>query len=75
MPRACATSGSELALESGIGADVRKALEAKGHIVVDGRGAMGGYQAIFIDPRPVCCWADPISQGRTRNRMVRRVDV
>lgn len=40
-----------LALESGIGADVRKALEAKGHAISDGRGAMGGYQAIFIDPR------------------------
>jgi len=44
-------TGQELALESGIGADVRKALQAKGHRVVDGRGLMGGYQAIFIDPR------------------------
>ena len=43
--------GRNLALESGIGADVRKALEAKGHTITDGRGAMGGYQAIFIDPR------------------------
>ena len=43
--------GSRLALESGIGADVRKALEARGHIVSDGRGQMGGYQAILIDPR------------------------
>jgi len=43
--------GSRLALESGIGAEVRKALEAKGHTVADGRGQMGGYQAIFIDPR------------------------
>ncbi|MBM3807847.1 MAG: gamma-glutamyltransferase [Acidimicrobiia bacterium] len=43
--------GQELALESGIGADVRKALEAKGHLLRDGRGQMGGYQAIFIDPR------------------------
>ena len=42
--------GSRLALESGIGAEVRKALEAKGHTVADGRGQMGGYQAIFIDP-------------------------
>ena len=40
-----------LALESGIGTDVRKALEARGHVIVDGRGQMGGYQAIFIDPR------------------------
>ena len=44
-------TGQELALESGIGADVRKALEAKGHTIVAGRGLMGGYQAIFIDPR------------------------
>ncbi len=43
--------GSRLALESGIGADVRKALEARGHTVSDGRGQMGGYQAILIDPR------------------------
>ena len=43
--------GRNLALESGIGAEVRKALEAKGHTVTDGRGSMGGYQAIFIDPK------------------------
>jgi gamma-glutamyltranspeptidase/glutathione hydrolase len=43
--------GSSLALESGIGAEVRKALEAKGHTIRQGRGQMGGYQAIFIDPR------------------------
>jgi gamma-glutamyltranspeptidase/glutathione hydrolase len=43
--------GQELALESGIGAEVRKALEARGHVLRDGRGQMGGYQAIFIDPR------------------------
>ena len=43
--------GDNLALESGIGPEVRKALEAKGHTITDGRGAMGGYQAIFIDPK------------------------
>jgi gamma-glutamyltranspeptidase/glutathione hydrolase len=42
--------GDSLALESGICADVSKALEARGHTIVDGRGMMGGYQAIFIDP-------------------------
>ena len=42
--------GEELALESGIGADVRRSLEAKGHVIRDGRGQMGGYQAIVIDP-------------------------
>jgi len=43
--------GQEIAVESGIGADVRKALEAKGHKIRDGRGQMGGYQAVFIDPK------------------------
>lgn len=42
--------GSELALERGIGADVRAALEARGHRIRDGRGQMGGYQGIMIDP-------------------------
>jgi gamma-glutamyltranspeptidase/glutathione hydrolase len=41
----------ELALESGIGIEVRKALESKGHTVRDGRGQMGGYQAIGVDAR------------------------
>jgi gamma-glutamyltranspeptidase/glutathione hydrolase len=41
----------ELALESGIAANVRTALEAKGHKIRDGRGAMGGFQGILIDPR------------------------
>ena len=42
-------AGQELAVESGVGESVRRALAAKGHVVVDGRGAMGGYQAIWID--------------------------
>jgi gamma-glutamyltranspeptidase/glutathione hydrolase len=48
--------GEELAVESGIGADVRRALEAKGHVVVDGRGLMGGYQAIWIDHAAGVLW-------------------
>jgi gamma-glutamyltranspeptidase / glutathione hydrolase len=43
--------GQELAVESGIGSDVRRALEQKGHVVRDGRGQVGGYQAICIDPK------------------------
>ena len=43
--------GQSLALESGIGPEIRKALEGKGHTIREGRGQMGGYQAIFIDPR------------------------
>jgi len=39
-----------LALESQIGADVRKALEARGHKLVESPGMFGGYQAIMIDP-------------------------
>ena len=43
--------GESLQLESGIGDEVRKALEARGHKPRDGRGAMGGFQGILIDPR------------------------
>jgi gamma-glutamyltranspeptidase/glutathione hydrolase len=43
--------GESLQLESGIGETVRKALEARGHKTRDGRGAMGGFQGILIDPR------------------------
>lgn len=43
--------GGNLALESGIGSEVRKALELRGHRITEGRGAMGGYQAIMIDPK------------------------
>jgi len=42
--------GTELAVEGGIGAGVRAALEARGHRLRDGRGQMGGYQAVMIDP-------------------------
>ena len=43
--------GTSLALESGIGTEVRAALEARGHTISDGRGAMGGFQGIMIDPK------------------------
>ena len=42
--------GTELALESGIGSEVHAELEARGHTLCDGRGQMGGYQGIMIDP-------------------------
>lgn len=38
-----------LAVESGIDAGVRAALEARGHGLVEGRGQMGGFQGILID--------------------------
>ncbi|WP_165247359.1 gamma-glutamyltransferase [Paludisphaera soli] len=44
-----AQAGGATALESGIGADVRRELEAKGHRLVESRGGFGGYQAIRID--------------------------
>jgi gamma-glutamyltranspeptidase / glutathione hydrolase len=43
--------GEGLAAESGIGEAVRAALIKRGHEIRDGRGAMGGYQAVFIDPK------------------------
>jgi gamma-glutamyltranspeptidase/glutathione hydrolase len=44
-----APDGGRVALESGIGPDVRRALESKGHRLVNVRGGFGGYQAIRID--------------------------
>ena len=41
---------SGLALESAIGADVRKELERRGHKLTFSPGSFGGYQAIMIDP-------------------------
>lgn len=43
--------GDELAVESMIGDDVRRALAARGHKIRDGRGQVGGYQAIYVDPQ------------------------
>lgn len=43
--------GDEIALESAIGAETRQALAARGHKIRDGRGQMGGYQAIMIDQK------------------------
>jgi gamma-glutamyltranspeptidase/glutathione hydrolase len=43
--------GASYAVESGITPEVRKALELRGHKISDGRGAMGGYQAVMIDPK------------------------
>ena len=38
-----------LAAESGIAPAVRKALHERGHVLLDGRGLVGGYQAVMID--------------------------
>ena len=39
-----------LAVESGVPESVCAALRARGHALHDGRGLMGGYQAVRIDP-------------------------
>jgi gamma-glutamyltranspeptidase/glutathione hydrolase len=44
-----ARDGGVVSLESGIGPDVRRALEAKGHSIAKPGGGYGGYQAIRID--------------------------
>jgi gamma-glutamyltranspeptidase/glutathione hydrolase len=45
-----ADGGGSVSLESGIGPETRRELEAKGHrIAADSPGAFGGYQAIRID--------------------------
>ncbi len=56
---------SGLALESAIGADVRKALEAKGHRLTISPGMFGGYQAIMIDPKTGALFggSDPRKDG------------
>ena len=56
---------SGLALESAIGADVRKALEAKGHKLTIAPGMFGGYQAILIDPKTGALFggSDPRKDG------------
>lgn len=43
------TAGGTVALESGIPAAARAALEARGHTLKDAPGAFGGYQAILYD--------------------------
>jgi gamma-glutamyltranspeptidase/glutathione hydrolase len=44
------TGGGQVALESGIGAEVRRALAARGHRITWDTGGFGGYQGILIDP-------------------------
>ncbi|MNC95661.1 Gamma-glutamyltranspeptidase precursor [compost metagenome] len=42
-------SNEGLAAESGIGPAVRASLTQRGHMVIDGRGLMGGYQGVMIE--------------------------
>ncbi len=64
--------GRQLALESGIGIDVRRSLATRGHDVVDGRGVMGGYQAIQIDPETgVLTGGSDLQERRTGDWILR----
>jgi gamma-glutamyltranspeptidase/glutathione hydrolase len=56
------TTGGTLSLESGIPAEVRRALVKRGHRVVDTSGRYGGYQAVARDP------ATGIYSGATESR-------
>ena len=56
---------SGLALESEIGAEARRGLEAKGHQLTVSPGMFGGYQAIMIDPKTGALFggSDPRKDG------------
>jgi len=43
------TNGGVIHLENGFSAEVRKALEEKGHTLGASNGSFGGYQAIMFD--------------------------
>jgi gamma-glutamyltranspeptidase/glutathione hydrolase len=56
--------GQEVAIESPAGDDVRAALRAMGHVVVDERGvSFGGSQAIIRLPRGYAAGSDPRKDG------------
>jgi gamma-glutamyltranspeptidase/glutathione hydrolase len=58
-------AGDALYVESAVGAAVRAGLAQRGHAVGDGRGAMGGYQAVMIDPATgvLMAGSDPRKDG------------
>jgi gamma-glutamyltranspeptidase/glutathione hydrolase len=58
-------AGTALAVESGIGEAAREGLRQRGHTLIDGRGAMGGYQAVMIDPQTgvLMAGSDPRKDG------------
>jgi gamma-glutamyltranspeptidase/glutathione hydrolase len=56
------TTGGELALESGVPAEVRRELVKMGHHVEDRVGIFGGYQAVARDP------ATGVLSGATESR-------
>jgi gamma-glutamyltranspeptidase/glutathione hydrolase len=60
-----AKDGGVVAVESGITAEVRRQLLAKGHHLVEEVGGFGGYQAIRIDTEQGVLWggSDPRKDG------------
>ena len=54
-----------VALESAISADARAGLTARGHQVIERRGAYGGFQGILIDPKTgvLMAGSDPRKDG------------
>ena len=57
--------GETLALESGVDAAVRADLAGRGHVIVDGRGVMGGFQGIRVhhDTGVLMGGSDPRKDG------------
>ena len=58
-------SGAGLMLESAFTADVRAGLASRGHHIINGRDAFGGFQGIMIDPRThvLIAGSDPRKDG------------
>jgi len=58
-------SGSNLMLESPFTADVRAALTSRGHHIISGHDAFGGFQGIMIDPKThvLMAGSDPRKDG------------
>jgi gamma-glutamyltranspeptidase/glutathione hydrolase len=54
-----------VALESAVAADARAGLKARGHVVVERRGAFGGFQGVMIDPATgvLMAGSDPRKDG------------
>jgi gamma-glutamyltranspeptidase/glutathione hydrolase len=63
-PRFRHVAGS-VALESAISAEARAGLTARGHRVIERRGAYGGFQGILIDPKTgvLMAGSDPRKDG------------
>jgi gamma-glutamyltranspeptidase/glutathione hydrolase len=54
-----------VAVESAVSADARAGLKARGHVVIERRGAFGGFQGVMIDPATgvLMAGSDPRKDG------------